>query len=246
MAGHSKWANIQHRKRAQDAKRGKIFTRIIREVTIAAREGGGEVESNPRLRLAIDKANAANMPKDNIERAIKKATGELEGVVFEEVTYEGYASGGVAVLVECVTDNINRTVGEVRHAFSKFGGNLGTSGSVAYLFNKIGVLSYAPGTDEDAIMEAALEAGAEDVSSADDDSIEVITAFQDYMAVLEQMQQAGFSPDDSEITQRADTEVELDADAGRSMIKFIDVLEDLDDTQNVYHNAVIPAEAYDD
>ncbi len=173
MAGHSKWANIQHKKRAVDAKRGKIFTRLNREISVAAREGGGDPDSNPRLRLAIDKANAANMPKDNIERSIKKATGELEGVSYEEVRYEGYAPGGVAVMVDCVTDNRNRTVAEVRHAFSKHGGNLGTDGSVSYLFSKIGVLNFAPGASEDEVMEVALEAGAEDVVTEDDGSIEV-------------------------------------------------------------------------
>ncbi|WP_395373511.1 YebC/PmpR family DNA-binding transcriptional regulator [Marinicella sp. W31] len=245
MAGHSKWANIQHRKKAQDAKRGKVFTRINRELTIAAREGGGDPDSNPRLRLAIEKANAANMPKDNVERAIKKATGELEGVSYEEITYEGYAAGGVAVLVECVTDNTNRTVGEVRHAFSKHGGNLGTDGSVNYLFNRLGVLSYAPGSDEEQIMDAALEAGADDVLVEDDGSIEVITSFQDYLSVVEAMKAAELKPDNAEITMRATTEVEVSVEDGQKLLNFLDFLEDLDDTQNVYSNADIPAEAYE-
>ncbi len=245
MAGHSKWANIQHRKKAQDAKRGKIFTRLIREITVAARQGGGDPEANPRLRLALDKAASANMPKDTVERAIKKATGELEGVSYEEITYEGYAPGGVAVLVDCVTDNKNRTVSEVRHAFSKHGGNLGTDGSVSYLFNKIGVVSFAPGADEDAIMEAALEAGAEDVVTEEDGSIEVITTPQDFVAVVEALNAAGLEPAESEVTMRASLEVDLDVESAQKILKFLDVLEDLDDTQNVYHNAAIPAEAYE-
>ncbi len=245
MAGHSKWANIQHRKKAQDAKRGKIFTRLIREITVAARQGGGDPEANPRLRLALDKAASANMPKDTVERAIKKATGELEGVNYEEITYEGYAPGGVAVLVDCVTDNKNRTVSEVRHAFSKHGGNLGTDGSVSYLFNKIGVISFAPGTDEDTVMEAALEAGAEDVVTEDDGSIEVITTPQDFVTVVEALQAAGLEPAESEVTMRASLEVDLDVESAQKILKFLEVLEDLDDTQNVFHNAAIPAEAYE-
>jgi YebC/PmpR family DNA-binding regulatory protein len=244
MAGHSKWANIQHRKKAVDAKRGKIFTRVNRELTVAAREGGGDPESNPRLRLAIDKANAANMPKDNIERAIKKATGDLEGVSYEEIIYEGYAPGGVAVMVECMTDNRNRTVAEIRHAFTKHGGNLGTDGSVAYLFNKIGVLNFAPGTSEDDVMEVALEAGAEDIVTADDGSIEVITDPVTHTSVVEAMEEAGLSPENAEITKRASTEVELDVETGQKVLRFLDVLEDLDDTQDVYSNADIPEAAY--
>lgn len=244
MAGHSKWANIQHRKKAQDSKRGKIFTRIIREITVAAREGGGDLDSNPRLRLAVDKANGANMPKDNIERAIKKATGELEGVTYEELRYEGYAPGGVAVMIECLTDNRNRTVAEVRHAFSKHGGNLGTDGSVAYLFSKIGVLNFAPGTDEDTVMEAALEAGADDVVSDDDGSIEVLTDPETFSDVVAAMDAAGLKAENAEVTMRASTEVSLDAETGEKVLKFLDVLEDLDDTQNVYSNADIPEEAY--
>lgn len=246
MAGHSKWANIQHRKKAVDAKRGKIFTRINRELTVAAREGGSDPDSNPRLRLAVQKANAANMPKDTIERTIKKATGELEGVTYEEIRYEGYAQGGVAVMVETMTDNRNRTVAEVRHAFSKHGGNLGTDGSVGYLFDKIGVLNFEPGTSEDEVMEIALEAGADDVVVADDDSIEVITSPDAYDAVVAAMEKGGLTPANSEITMRASTEVELDVETGIKVLKLLDVLEDLDDTQAVYSNADIPDEAYQD
>ena len=246
MAGHSKWANIQHRKKAQDAKRGKIFTRLIREISVAAREGGGDPEANPRLRLAIDKANAANVPKDNIERAIKKATGDLEGAAYEELRYEGYAPGGVAVMVDCLTDNRNRTVAAVRHAFSKYGGNLGTDGSVAYLFEKKGVLSFAPGTSEEQVMEVALEAGAEDVLSDEDGSIEVLTAPDDFEAVREALRGADLPVDEAEVTQRAAVLVELDVETGQNVLKFLDLLEDLDDTQDVWSNADIPAEAYDE
>ena len=244
MAGHSKWANIQHRKKAVDSRRGKIFTRINRELTVAARSGGGDPDSNPALRLAIEKANAANMPKDNIERAVKKATGDLEGITYEELTYEGYAPGGVAVLVECLTDNRNRTVAEVRHAFSKYGGNLGTDGSVAYLFSKVGVLNFAPGTSEDDVMEAALEAGADDVVSEEDGSIEVITTPETYAEVKAVMAAADLAPENSEITMRASLEVELDVEGGEKVLRFLDALEDLDDTQEVYSNADIPDEAY--
>ncbi len=246
MAGHSKWANIQHRKKAQDAKRGKIFTRLIREISVAAREGGGDADANPRLRLAIDKANAANVPKDNIERAIKKATGELEGASYEAIRYEGYAPGGVAVMVDCLTDNRNRTVAAVRHAFSKHGGNLGTDGSVGYLFEKKGVINFAPGTSEDQVMEAALEAGAEDIVGDDDGSIEVLTSPEDFEAVRDALVAANLKPEQAEITQRAATLVSLDDETGRSVLKFLDVLEDLDDTQDVWSNADIPAAAYED
>jgi YebC/PmpR family DNA-binding regulatory protein len=246
MAGHSKWANIQHRKKAVDAKRGKIFTRINRELAVAARAGGGDPDSNPRLRLAMDKANAANMPKDNIERTIKKATGELEGVNYEEIRYEGYAQGGVAVMIETMTDNRNRTVAEVRHAFTKHGGNLGTDGSVAYLFDNIGVLNYAPGTSEDEVMEAALDAGAEDVVAEEDGSIEVITTPESYSDVVAGMEAAGLKPANAEITMRASTEVDLDLETGHKVLKFLDILEDLDDAQAVYSNANIPEEAYAD
>ena len=244
MAGHSKWANIQHRKKAVDAKRGKIFTRINRELTVAAREGGGDPDTNPALRLAVEKANAANMPKDNIERAIKKATGDLEGVNYEEIKYEGYAPGGVAVMVDCLTDNRNRTVAAVRHVFTKYGGNLGTDGSVAYLFSKVGVLNFAPGTSEDEVMEVALEAGADDVVMADDGSIEVITSPEAYTDVTQAMKEAGLAPENSEITQRASLEVELDVENGEKVLRFLDALEDLDDTQDVFSNAQIPDEAY--
>jgi len=246
MAGHSKWANIQHRKKAVDAKRGKIFTRVNRELTVAAREGGSDPDANPRLRLAIQKANAANMPKDTIERTIKKATGELEGVTYEEIRYEGYAQGGVAVMIDTLTDNRNRTVAEVRHAFSKHGGNLGTDGSVGYLFNKIGVLNFEPGTDEDAVMEVALEGGADDVVTEDDGSIEVVTSPEVYSDVVTAMEKAGLVPANSEITMRATTEVELDVETGGKVLRFLDILEDLDDTQAVYSNADNPDEADED
>ena len=244
MAGHSKWANIQHRKKAVDAKRGKIFTQINRVLSVAAREGGGDPATNPALRLAIEKANAVNMPKDNIERAIKKATGDLDGVTYEALTYEGYAPNGVAVLVECLTDNRNRTVAEVRHAFSKFGGNLGTDGSVAYLFAKIGVLNFAPGTSEEEVMEAALESGADDIVAEEDGSIEVITDPDTYSDVKAGLEAAGFTAENAEITMRASLEVELDVESGEKVLRLLDALEDLDDTQDVYSNADIPDEAY--
>ena len=244
MAGHSKWANIQHRKKAVDAKRGKIFTQINRVLSVAAREGGGDPATNPALRLAIEKANAVNMPKDNIERAIKKATGDLDGVTYESLTYEGYAPNGVAVLVECLTDNRNRTVAEVRHAFSKFGGNLGTDGSVAYLFAKIGVLNFAPGTSEEEVMEAALDSGADDVVAEDDGSIEVITTPETYSDVKAALEESGLAPENAEITMRASLEVELDVESGEKVLRLLDALEDLDDAQDVYSNADIPDEAY--
>ena len=246
MAGHSKWANIQHRKKAVDAKRGKIFTRVNRELTVAAREGGSDPDANPRLRLAVQKANAANMPKDTIERTIKKATGELEGVSYEEIRYEGYAQGGVAVMIETLTDNRNRTVAEVRHAFSKHGGNLGTDGSVSYLFSKIGVINFAPGTDEDQVMEVALDSGADDVVTEDDGSIEVLTTPEAYTDVALAMEEAGLKPANSEVTMRASTEVALDDETGKKVLNFIDILEDLDDTQAVYSNADFPDSAYED
>ena len=244
MAGHSKWANIQHRKKAVDAKRGKIFTRINRELSVAARAGGSDPDANPRLRLAIEKANAANMPKDTIERTIKKAAGELEGVNYEEIRYEGYAQGGVAVMIECLSDNRNRTVSEVRHAFSKHGGNLGTDGSVAYLFSKIGVLNFAPGTSEDEVMEVALEAGADDIVTGEDGSIEVLTSPETFSGLVAAMETAGMTPANAEITMRASLEVELDVETGQKVLRFLDILEDLDDTQAVYSNADIPEEAY--
>ncbi|MEM9530995.1 MAG: YebC/PmpR family DNA-binding transcriptional regulator [Pseudomonadota bacterium] len=244
MAGHSKWANIQHRKKAQDRKRGKVFTRVIREVTVAAKAGGGDPDANPRLRLAIEKANAANMPKDTLERAIKKATGDLEGVTYEEIRYEGYAPNGVAVMVDCLTDNRNRTVAEVRHAFTKYGGSLGTDGSVAYLFSKLGVITFGPGADEDAIMEAALEAGAEDVVTDDDGSVEVITSPEEFEAVRDGLKAAGLAADDAEVTMKPETTVSLDVESGQTVLSLLDMLEDQDDAQAVYSNAEIPPEAY--
>jgi YebC/PmpR family DNA-binding regulatory protein len=244
MAGHSKWANIQHRKNAQDAKRGKIFTKLIREISIAARSGGGDATTNPRLRLGIDKALTANMTRDSIERAIKKATGELEGVTFEEIRYEGYAPGGVAVIVDCTTDNRQRTVADVRHAFAKFGGNLGTDGSVGYLFKKVGVLSFAPGAPEDKIMEVAIDAGADDVKVDEDTSVEVITTPEAFDSVRAAMEKASIKPDAAEITMRADIEITLTGEAAQSVAKLLDWLEDIDDVQNVYSNADLPAEAF--
>jgi YebC/PmpR family DNA-binding regulatory protein len=242
MAGHSKWANIQHRKGAQDAKRGKLFTKLIREITVAARMGGGDAASNPRLRAAIDKALTANMTKDTIERAAKRGSGELDGQHYEEVRYEGYAPGGVAVMVDCMTDNRNRTVGEVRHAFAKCGGNLGTDGSVAYLFTKTGVISYSVGSDEDRIMETALEAGADDVVSYPDGSVDVLTRPDDFEAVKAAMTAAGLEPDGAEITLRAATDVTLGAEDAAKILRLTEMLEDLDDVQNVYSNADIPDE----
>lgn len=244
MAGHSKWANIQHRKNAQDAKRGKLFTKIIREINVAARMGGSDLSANPRLRLAMDKGLAANMAKDTIERAIKKGAGELDDVQYEENRYEGYGVNGVAIMVETMTDNRNRTVSEVKHAFSKHGGNLGAVGSVAYLFEKQGFLNYPEGSDEDAIMEAALEGGAEDVVSSEDGSVEVITTEESFVDVKEAMIGAGHEPAHSEVTMRAATEVELDVEQAQKLLKLLDALEDLDDVQNVFTNADIPAEAY--
>ena len=238
MAGHSKWANIKHRKSVQDAKRGKIFTRLIREITIAARlGGGGDPKLNPRLRTAIDKALAANMTRDTIDRAVQRGTGELEGAQYEEVRYEGYGPGGVAVIVECQTDNRTRTVGEVRHAFVKHGGHLGQDGSVAYLFRKLGVLNYAPGTSEDKLVEAALEAGADDVTAQDDGSVEVQASPAAFTAVVEVMGRAGLKPDHAEITQRAGDPVKLAGEDAEKNWKLLEALEDLDDVQHVYSNA---------
>jgi len=245
MAGHSKWANIKHKKAANDRKRGKIWTKLIREVTVAARTGGGDVDSNPRLRLALDKAMAANMPKDTIKRAIDRGAGGSEGENYEEIRYEGYGTGGTAVIVDCMTDNRNRTASEVRHAFSKYGGNLGTDGSVAYLFNKQGIISYGPGADGDAIMEAALEAGAEDVVSGDDGSMDVITTPEDFDGVRNAMMAVGAPPDNAEVTFQASTTAELDRDAAETLLKMVDALEDLDDVQEVYTNADIPDEILD-
>ncbi len=242
MAGHSKWANIQHRKGAQDKKRGKLFTKLIREITIAARVGGGDLAANPRLRLAVDKAKGQSMPKDNIERAVKRGSGELDGAEYHEIRYEGYGPGGTAVMVDCMTDNKNRSVAEVRHAFSKFGGNLGADGSVNYLFNHVGLLSYPSGSDEEAIMEAAINAGAEDIEVDDDQSIEVLTEPTEMEAVRDKMRAAGFEPEESELTMRATTSSSLDLKAASSMIKLLEMLEDLDDVQNVYSNADISEE----
>jgi len=242
MAGHSKWANIQHRKGAQDKKRGKLFTKLIREITVAAKMGGGDADSNPRLRLAIDKAKAQSMPKDNIERAVKRGAGDTEGDDFQEIRYEGYGPGGTAVMVDCLTDNRNRTVAEVRHAFTKFGGNLGADGSVNYLFNHVGQLMYPAGSDEDAIMEAAIEAGAEDVIVEDDHSIEVLTDPAEFESVRDRMIAAGHEPETAELTMRASTSSSLDVKEAGSMVKMLDVLEDLDDVQQVYSNADISAD----
>jgi YebC/PmpR family DNA-binding regulatory protein len=239
MAGHSKWANIQHRKGAQDKKRGKLFTKLIREITVAAKMGGGDPDANPRLRMAIDKAKSQSMPKDNIERAVKRGAGELDGAEYQEMRYEGYGPGGTAVMVDCLTDNRNRTVAEVRHAFSKFGGNLGADGSVNYLFNHVGQLLYDADVDEDAIMEAAIEAGAEDIVVDDDGSIEVLTDPGDFESVRDAMQAAGHAPESAELTMRASTNSELGAKEAESMIKLLEVLEDLDDVQQVYSNADI-------
>ena len=245
MAGHSKWANIQHRKGAQDAKRGKMFTKIIREISVAARSGGGDPANNPRLRTALDKGLGANMSKDVLERAIKKATGELEGVNYEEIRYEGYAPGGVAVIVDCLTDNKVRTVADVRHAFGKFGGNLGTDGSVAFMFNKAGVLSFAPGADEDAVTEAAIEAGADDVVVyPDDGAIDVLTSPDAFEAVKAAMLAAGLEPAQAEVTWRADNDIAVSGETAQQVVKLLDWLEDLDDVQNVYSNAELGEDAY--
>ncbi len=242
MAGHSKWANIQHRKGAQDKKRGKLFTKLIREITIAARIGGGEIAANPRLRLAVDKAKSQSMPKDNIDRAIKRGSGDLEGVEYVEIRYEGYGPGGVAVIVDCMTDNKNRTVAEVRHAFAKFGGNLGADGSVGYIFNHVGLLTYPAGSDELAVMDAAIEAGAEDVIVDDDKSIEVLTDPADFEAVRDAMRASGLEAEQAGLTMRSSTSTNLELQAAGSMIKMLDMLEDLDDVQNVYSNADISDE----
>jgi YebC/PmpR family DNA-binding regulatory protein len=239
MAGHSKWANIKHKKAAQDAKRGKIFTRLIKEITVAARLGGGDANSNPRLRLAVDKAYEQNMPKDNVERAIKRGSGDLEGVNYEEIRYEGYGTAGAAVLVDCMTDNRVRTVADVRHAFTKYGGNLGTDGSVAFLFKHCGQLLFAPGTDEDRLMEVALEAGAEDIITHDDSSIEVVTAPYEFVPVREALEKAGFKAELAEVTMKPVNETVLAGDDAMRMQKLLDALENIDDVQEVYTTAVI-------
>lgn len=242
MAGHSKWANIQHRKGAQDAKRGKLFTKLIREVSVAARLGGSDAASNSRLRLAMDKALAGNVPKDTIERAIKRASGDQNADNIEEVRYEGYGPGGVAVMVDCMTDNRNRTVADVRHAFAKFGGNLGTDGCVAYLFTELGQISFAPGSDEDRIMEAALEAGADDIVNNEDGSIDVLTAVESFSEVRDAMRAVKLEPEQAEVTMRASTNVSLNLDDAQNMVKLLETLEDHDDVQQVYSNADISDE----
>src|SRR5690349_15741848 len=239
MAGHSKWANIQHRKGRQDEKRGKIWTRVIREIMVAARQGGGDLSANPRLRLAVDKAKAANMPADTIKRNIDKATGNLEGVSYEVIRYEGRGIGGAAIIVDTMTDNRVRTVAEVRHAFSKYGGNLGTEGSVAFQFKHVGQFVFAPGASEDKVMDVALEAGAEDVVTDADGAIEVICAPADFESVREALEAAGLKPDVAEVTMRAENSIELSGDDSARMQKLLDVIEDLDDVQDVYHNAVL-------
>lgn len=242
MAGHSKWANIQHRKGAQDAKRGKLFTKLIREVSVAARMGGGDPAANSRLRLAIDKALSGNVPKDTIDRAIKRASGDQDADNIEEVRYEGYGPGGVAVMVDCMTDNRNRTVADVRHAFTKFGGNLGTDGSVSYLFTKLGQISYPSGSDEDRVMEAALEAGADDIVNNDDGSIDVLTAVESFPDVRDSMVAMDLTPEQAEVTMRASTNVSLSSDDAQNMIKLLEMLEEHDDVQQVYSNADISDE----
>ncbi len=241
MAGHSKWANIKHKKAANDKKRAKVWTKIIREITVAAKEGGtSDPNAHPRLRLAVDKALAANMPKDTIERACKRGAGETDGANYEEIRYEGYGPGGIAILVDCMTDNRNRTVSEVRHAFTKAGGNLGTDGSVSYLFNKIGSIIFASGADEDAIMEVALDAGADDIVTEDDGSIEVITSPENFSTVVAALKEAGLEPLAAEITMRADLLTSVDTETAEKLLRLIDVLEDLDDVQEVHFNADIP------
>lgn len=242
MAGHSKWANIKHRKAAQDARRGKIFTKIIRELTVAARQGGGNPDDNPRLRGVIDKALTANMKKDTIERAIERGSGDGDDSNYEELTYEGYGPGGVAIFVEVMTDNRNRTVADIRHAFNKMGGNLGTDGSVAYLFSKQGIISFSPEMDEDRLMEAALVAGAEDLATLSDGSFEIVTTPDQFLEVKQSLMESGLVPDNAEVTMVPSTTVELDAEGAEPILRLIDMLEDLDDVQNVYHNAEIPGE----
>jgi YebC/PmpR family DNA-binding regulatory protein len=239
VAGHSKWANIQHRKGRQDDKRGKVWTRVIREIMVAARLGGGDLGINPRLRLAVEKAKAANLPIDTVKRNIDKATGNLEGVSYEEIRYEGYGIGGAAIIVDTMTDNRVRTVAEVRHAFSKYGGNMGTEGSVAFQFKHCGQLVYAPGTDEEKLMEAALEAGADDVIVDDDGAIEVLCAPGEFETVKAALEAAGFNAEVAEVTMRADTPIELEGENAARMQKLLDVIEDLDDVQAVYHNAAL-------
>ncbi|MBS0317131.1 MAG: YebC/PmpR family DNA-binding transcriptional regulator [Proteobacteria bacterium] len=243
MAGHSKWANIQHRKGRQDEKRQRVWTRVVREIMVAARTGGGDPAANPRLRLAIEKAKAANMPADTVRRNIDKATGNLEGVNYEEIRYEGYGIGGAAIIVDTMTDNRVRTVAEVRHVFSKYGGNMGSEGSVAFQFRNVGQLIFAPGTSEEKVMEVALDAGAEDVIADDDGAIEVLTAPNDFEAVRQKLEAAGLAPEVAEVTLRAENTVDLEGEDAERMQKLIDALEDLDDTQEVYHNANLGGDA---
>ena len=242
MAGHSKWANIQHRKGAQDKKRGKLFSKLIREITIASKLGGSDLDANPRLRLAVDKAKSQSMPKDNIARAIKRGAGELDGIDYQEIRYEGYGPGGVAVIVDCLTDNKNRTVSEVRHTFSKYSGNLGSDGSVAYLFESLGVLSYFSVQDENGLMEAAIDGGADDVISQMDDLTELIVDPENYESLIKYMKRKGFEPNESEITMRSSTVANLNESEALTMIKLTEALEDLDDVQTVYSNAEIADE----
>ncbi len=245
MAGHSKWANIKHRKAAQDKKRGKLYTKIIREITVAARLGGGDVNDNPRLRASVEKALAANMPKDTIDRAVQRGAGGGEGSDVEELVYEGYGPGGIAILIEAMTDNRNRTVAEVRHAFSKHAGNLGTDGSVAYLFSKQGMINFAPGADEEQIMDIALEAGAQDIEAEQDGALSVVTPWEDLADVVAALRQQDLEPDHSEVTMVPSTTTACDVDLSQKVLKLIDALEELDDVQEVYSNGEYPAEAYE-
>jgi len=245
VAGHSKWANIQHRKKAQDAKRGKLFTRLIKEIVVAARAGGSDLDANASLRTAVDKAKSQSVPKDAIERAVKRGAGELDGSDYEEIRYEGYGPAGIAFIVDCLSDNRNRTVADVRHAFSKAGGNLGQTGSVAYMFASLGVLIYSPEHDDEEVMEAALDAGAEDVIIDDDGSIEVLTAAEDYVAVKQAMTDAGLEAEDSELTMRASANTELTVEDAQKVLRLVDLLESSDDVQDVFYNADIPEEAYE-
>ncbi len=239
MAGHSKWANIQHRKGRQDEKRGKVWTRVIREIMVAARLGGGDLSANPRLRLAVEKAKAANLPIDTVKRNIDKATGNLEGVHYEEIRYEGYGIGGAAIIVDTMTDNKVRTVADVRHAFSKYGGSMGTAGSVAFQFKHCGQMIFAPGTNEDKLMEVALEAGAEDVITGDDGAIEVLTAYPDFEAVKNALEAAGLKPEVAEVTMRPENTIALSGEDAAKMQKLLDMIEEIDDVQDVFHNAEI-------
>lgn len=243
MAGHSKWSNIKHRKARQDAKRAKVWTKLIREITVAARLGGGDPVDNPRLRAALDKGLGANMPRDTIDRAIARGAGDQDGSEVEELVYEGYANGGVAVLVEVMTDNRNRTVAEVRHAFSKYGGNLGTDGSVAYLFSRLGVINFAPGTDEEAVMDVVLEAGAEDIESEEDGSILVTMPWESLSGVVDELKAAGLEPDNADVDMVPSTYTPCDDELAENVMKLIDALEELDDVQNVYSNADLPDSA---